>query len=143
MNLTVEGLSEQDVALIRDGAKLALMSPLRVAERFYEHVLAARPGLRTLFPSDLRSQQYKLVQTINVLLAAVDRLEELEPLLHRLGAAHRVYGAKAAHYPIINDALLAALVESGGAAFTPAHRRAFSHLLTYVAQTMLHGADGL
>jgi hemoglobin-like flavoprotein len=139
--LLLDGLSDDDIVLIRKGAAAALQQPMAVAEGFYRRVFAARPGLRALFPSDLRPQQHKLVQTIAVLLETLDRIDDLEELLRRLGAAHRWYGAKAAHYPIVNQALLDTLAETGGVDFTPAHRRAWTQLLTFVAQAMLRGAE--
>ena len=141
MSLVLDGLTDEDVAMVRDGALLALQSPMAVAESFYRRLFQARPGLRALFPPDIRPQQHKLVQTIGVLLEALDRIEDLERSLNRLGAAHRIYGAKAAHYPIVSQALLDTLAEHGGERFTRQHRRAWAQLLTFVAQAMLRGAE--
>lgn len=140
--LVTNGLKDDDVALIRAGAQLALGQPQLIAEGFYRRLFAARPGLRVLFPSNLRRQQLKLMQTLGVVLESLDDSEDLEELLRRLGAAHRMYGAKAAHYPIVTQALLDTVAEHGGGQFTAAHRRAWAALLLYIAQAMRRGADG-
>lgn len=141
MNLVLDVLKPEDVALIRDSAEIALQNPMAVTGEFYRRVFAARPGLRVLFPRDIAPQQRKLAQTIGALLEALDDIAGLEELLQRLGAAHRIYGAKAAHYPIVNQALMDALAAAGGIAFTAEHRAAWARLLTFVAQAMLRGAE--
>ena len=136
------GLKDEDVALIRESAGFALAQPQLIAEDFYRRLFAARAGLRALFPADLRRQQRKLMQTLGVLVESLDDIEDLEEQLRRLGAAHRMYGAKAAHYPIVTQALLDSLAEHGGRPFTSAHRQAWAELLRYVAQAMRRGAEG-
>lgn len=134
-------LEYRDIVAIRESAALALRNPLAWADRFYARVFAARPGLRVLFAPDLGPQQHKLLRTLAALLEALDHIEEIEARLQQLGAAHRVYGAKPAHYPIICQALVDTLAESSGSAFTSAHREAWNRLLGVVTSAMLRGAE--
>jgi hemoglobin-like flavoprotein len=133
-------LDREDIAAIRESAAWALMDPLDWAARFYRRVFLLRPGLRVLFAADLEAQQHKLLLTLRALLDALDHVEDLEPRLEQLGAAHRVYGAKPAHYPIICQAFVDTLAETSRAGFTQAHRQAWMRLLAYVTSTMLRGA---
>lgn len=134
-------LESAEIAAIRESAALALRDPLDWADRFYRRVFAGHPGLRVLFADDHTPRQHKLLLTLRVLLEALDHIDDLEPRLHRLGAAHRIYGAKPAHYPIICQALVDSLAESAGAAFTSAHREAWRLLLGFVTRAMLRGAE--
>lgn len=138
---TLECLSEQDRAAVRESAGRVLAEPMAVSEEFYRRVFAARPGLRALFPADMHSRHHKLLRTLGALLDALERSEDRDGLLRRLGAAHRMYGAKAAHYPIINQALLDTLAQRGGAGFGEQHRQAWARLLAAVSHAMLRGAE--
>lgn len=134
-------LESREIAAIRESAAFALRDPLDWADRFYRRVFSARPGLRVLFAEDLAPQQNKLLLTLRALLEALDHIDDLEPRLERLGAAHRNYGAKPAHYPIICHALIDTLAESSGKAFTMTHRDAWRLLLGFVCRAMLRGAE--
>ncbi len=138
--LLLEVLQDNDADLIRASAAAVLADPLAVTATFYARVFALRPGLRVLFPSDMQAQQAKLAHTLGAVLGALDDLDDLEDTLLRMGAAHRGYGAKPAHYALINQALIDTLAEFGGGAFGAEERQAWARLLTFIAQTMLRGA---
>lgn len=111
-----------------------------VSERVYSKLFAANPDLRPLFPSDLYSQQEKLV---SMLASAVDALENPEAFVETcqdLGRRHIDYGAKAEHYPVVGSLLL----EELGAALNPPiseeELELWQRLYSLVAFEMLKGA---
>ena len=59
-----------------------------------------------------------------------------------LGARHRAYGVRAAHYRLMGGALLAALADRSGDGWTPELAEAWSLAYNLIAETMMAGAFG-
>ncbi len=109
------------------------------ATRFYERLFERAPALRRLFPTDMTQQRMKLVQTLGIVAAGLDEPEKLVGTLHELGARHRGYGVKFAHYVEVGEALFGALADVNGPAFTTNARAAWQRLYAWVAEQMRRG----
>src|SRR3712207_9211339 len=72
-----------------------------------------RPPRSTLFPYTtlFRSahQRDRLFQALGDVVAYVDDLDRLVPILQALGRDHRKFGTVAEHYPAVGNSLLATL----------------------------------
>ena len=134
-------LDRTDHPLLKRSLAAIAGDPEAFASRFYAKVFEAKPGLRVLFPADMTQQRMKLIQTIGVVISGIDESEALVPALRKLGAAHRGYGAKTMHYQFVADAMIAALSETIGSAWSPDMERAWQRLLQWVSMHMIAGAD--
>ena len=79
-----------------------------------------------------------------LLATCVGRLQSfstLEPIIKELGERHVGYGAKSEHYIIVGEALLWALGEALGDAFTQETRFAWIKIYDVLAATMQSGAE--
>lgn len=126
--------------LLRNSFMRLLPLSEEVSEKVYTRLFADHPSLRKLFPSDLYSQQEKLV---SMLASAVDALDDpavFEETCRDLGKRHIDYGAKAEHYPVVGSLLL----EELGAALNPPisalELELWGRLYNLVAIEMLKGA---
>lgn len=131
--------SRSDNAMLRATLAPVLADPDGFARRFYGHLFERAPALRRLFPADMTLQRMKLVQTLGVVAAGLDEPERLTGLLEELGARHRGYGVKFAHYVEVGEALIAALAEVNGPGFTDNARSAWQRLYAWVAEQMRRG----
>lgn len=129
-----------DVEALKDSFTSALRDPEGFGRRFYERLFLLAPALRSLFPEDIGHQQQKLTQAIVVLLRGLARPEMLEPALRQLGARHVGYGAKAVHYMLVGEALVATVEELAEPSLDEQTRRAWIRFYGWVAATMLDGA---
>ncbi len=129
-----------DVEAIKASFASALRDPEGFGRRFYERLFLLSPGLRSLFPEDIGHQQQKLTQAIVVLLRGLARPDTLEPALRQLGARHLGYGAKAVHYMLVGEALVATVDELAEQSLDEPGRRAWIRFYGWVAATMLEGA---
>ena len=112
-----------------------------VATLFYVRLFALDPTLRPLFRStDFGEQKRKLMQTLTVAVRGLDRLDQLTPALEILGQRHVVYGVRDEHYDTVGEALLGALAQGLGAAFTAETRDAWAGTYDLVASVMKRGA---
>jgi methyl-accepting chemotaxis protein len=110
-------------------------------DRFYARLFEAAPTVRPLFAgTDLRRQKTMLLGTLILLRKSLRDLDAIVPKLRELGARHVGYGAVPAHYPVVGEALIAAMADIAGAAWRPAFEHAWAEAFAVVAQAMLDGA---
>ena len=76
---------------------------------FYSHLFLSHPETRALFPVSMAHQRDRLFQALGDVVAKVDDLEALVPILQELGRDHRKFGTVAEHYPAVGASLLATL----------------------------------
>ena len=76
---------------------------------FYSHLFLSHPETRALFPVSMAHQRDRLFAALGDVVARVDDLEALVPILQQLGRDHRKFGTVAAHYPAVGASLLATL----------------------------------
>src|SRR4051794_30360239 len=76
---------------------------------FYSHLFLAHPETRDMFPVSMAHQRDRLFAALGEVMARVDDLDALVPILQQLGRDHRKFGALAAHYPAVGASLLATL----------------------------------
>jgi hemoglobin-like flavoprotein len=124
------------LAAVRRTWELAKSDAAAVGLLFYEKLFEHDPSLRALFPADVAAQATKLMQTVAVAVASLDRLETLTPALENLGRRHVAYGVRDDHYDTVGHALLETLADAFGDAFTPEVRAAWAETYAAVAGVM-------
>ncbi|MDX1575071.1 MAG: globin family protein [Kiloniellales bacterium] len=89
------------------------------ASLFYGRLFAIDPSTRPLFAGvDLEKQRKKLLQALTLVVASLERIEELVPAIQDLGRRHVAYGVTDAHYDSVGDALMWTLEQGLGNAWT-------------------------
>jgi hemoglobin-like flavoprotein len=112
-----------------------------LVETFYARLFAAAPAVKPLFAgTDLRRQKKMLLATLVLLRQSLRDLGAVAPKLRELGRRHVQYGAKAEHYPVVGQVLIASMAATAGDAWRPEYERAWSDALGVVAGVMLEGA---
>lgn len=121
------------------------VEPIRevAAALFYGRLFELDPSLRHLFAGDMAAQGRRLMQTLTVVVGALDHLDEVAPELESLGRRHRTPRAEDAHYETVAQALLWTLDRSVGDAFTPAVRQAWADAYNLLATVMKRAAAGV
>jgi len=112
------------------------------ATLFYERLFEIDPDVRTLFRhADMTSQRGKLIAAISTVVAELDRLDALVPMIAALGRRHAGYGVTDAHYDTVGAALLWTLEKGLGDAWTPAAADAWTTAYTTIAGVMRSAAN--
>ena len=113
-------------------------------DSFYARLFDAAPDVRALFAhTDMEAQRSMLLGALVLLRRHLRDLDTILPTLRDLGARHVRYGARARHYPIVGAALLAAMAEVAGDAWSVEYERAWTSAFGVVAGAMLDGAADL
>src|SRR5262245_1935328 len=133
-------LPASHVMLVRTSFARVLPISETAADLFYDRLFEIAPQVRALFPEDLREQKRKLMAMLAMAVGALNDLEALIPSVKALGARHVTYGATAAHYELVGEALLWTLERGLGEAFTPDVRSAWTNVYRVLATTMQAGA---
>jgi NAD(P)H-flavin reductase len=107
---------------------------------FYSHLFLSHPETRQMFPVSMAHQRDRLFAALGDVVARVDDLDALVPILQQLGRDHRKFGTLAAHYPAVGASLLHTL-EHFDPEWTPELAKDWTEAYTLVAEVMIAAAD--
>jgi hemoglobin-like flavoprotein len=133
-------LNDHDIALVRDSFRLASAAPETLAASYFRRLFELDRSLRRLFHGDMRQLGQKLVSTLGVLVANLERFDEFAPTMRALGARHAGYHVRDEHYAIAGIALIGTLSVQLGDAFTPATRTAWTRVFGAITDEIIAGA---
>ena len=134
MHLDLEALEESFDLVAPRGDELM--------DEFYRRLFETAPAVEPLFGGvDLRRQKTMLLGTLVLLRKSLRDLDAIVPKLRELGARHVAYGAEPEHYPVVGEALVAAMASVAGPAWRPDYEQAWEAAFAVVAGAMLEGAE--
>jgi len=107
---------------------------------FYSHLFLSHPETRAMFPVSMAHQRDRLFSALGDVVARVDDLDALVPILQALGRDHRKFGTLAAHYPAVGASLLATL-EHFDDDWSPELAKSWSEAYDVVASVMIEAAE--
>jgi nitric oxide dioxygenase len=136
MTSDAQTMPATDVALIRASFAAAAADPAALAATFYRRLFEAEPGLRAMFPDDLRPQQGKLAAMLAAVVAGLHDWPALAPTVTALGRRHAALGVRAEHYPPVGGARRAALAERAQRPLDTATRAAWGRAFARLAAEM-------
>ncbi|MCA9957602.1 MAG: hypothetical protein KC413_14960 [Anaerolineales bacterium] len=133
-------ISQQDKTLVRE--TFAQIEPIadQAAALFYSRLFTIAPQYRAMFKHNMDEQGMKLMQTIGVAVAHLDKLGDIVPVVQKLGQRHAGYGVQPADYDTVGEALLWTLEQGLGDAFTPQAKQAWTAVYITLADTMKQAA---
>ena len=128
-----------------DTAKLIETSFLIIREKqdsfaplFYKKLFTLSPQLKPMFRHvDMKQQAKKLYGSLVLLVENIRDTAFLTSVLTDLGQKHVGYGVIASHYPVVGQALIAALKETAGAEWNNQVEQAWLDTYQVVVQLML------
>src|SRR5262245_16729644 len=132
--------TEKDLSLVIKTFDQVVPIAGLAADLFYDRLFEIAPGLRRMFPRDMRDQKRKLFVMLATAVQGLYDLERLVPQVKTLGARHAAYGVRPEHYGIVGQALIWTLARGLGDAFTPPVERAWTRVYALIATTMQEGA---
>lgn len=129
------------VHLVR--SSFARIRPIRdqAAALFYRRLFELDPDLRPLFRGNLAARGAKLMAALGAAVGALDRLENILPLVRQLGRRHAAYGVQPHHYATVGEALVWTLAQALGHEFTRETRRAWTDAYARLAWAMIAAAE--
>ena len=135
-------MTPENQAFVRDSFAKVAPAASQTAAQFYDRLFALDPSLRPLFKGDMTEQGRKLMAIIGTAVANLDKLETIVPVVQALGRRHATYGVQPEHYDTVASALLRALGQGLGDAFTQPVKAAWTEAYTILATVMKDAAVG-
>ncbi|WP_375461154.1 globin family protein [uncultured Enterovirga sp.] len=136
-------MSPDDIARVQ--ASFEAVKPISdtAAGLFYGRLFETAPETRSMFPDDMSEQRRKLMATLAVVVAGLDRLPSILPSASALAKKHVGWGVQAEHYPIVGTALLWTLEQGlGPQAWTPELKASWEQAYRTVSGYMIGEAYG-
>lgn len=134
-------MNPEIVMLVRQSWARMLPDAPQVAALFCCNLMILDPPLKDSFGSDMEAQAQKLVQIIDAVVARIDALDMLVPMLQNLGERQTAHGIGDEHYLAGGVALLMTLAQGLGDEFTLPVREAWTNVYSLVV-TLLIDAGG-
>jgi hemoglobin-like flavoprotein len=130
-------MNSDQVTLIRDSWATIGANADVLSTRFYAHLFEIDDDAARLFAGvDMKAQRTKLVHALTLVVASVDDVDRLLPALAALGKRHAGYGIEQRHFDSVGDALLWALSDVLGDAFTLELRDVWARAYVLIASVM-------
>jgi NAD(P)H-flavin reductase len=107
---------------------------------FYSHLFLSHPETRKMFPVSMAHQRDRFFHALGDVVAHVDDLDRVVPVLQALGRDHRKFGVVPEHYPAAGASLLATLRHFDDA-WGPELERDWSAAYGLVADVMTKAAE--
>jgi hemoglobin-like flavoprotein len=134
-------MTPEQVQLVRSSfAKVATIKE-EAAALFYRRLFELDPGLRPMFKGDMTAQGANLMAALQGVVASLDRLEQVLPVIRELGRRHAGYGVQPEHYATVGEALLWTLERGLGEDFARATQRAWTDAYGRLAWTMIAAGE--
>jgi len=112
------------------------------AALFYDRLFEIDPSTRPLFNGiDMTTQRGKLLQALAMVVAGLDRLDSMVPVLEELGRRHVGYGVRRHHYRSVGAALLWTLEHGLVDAWTSEAEDAWAQAYALVSGVMATAGD--
>jgi hemoglobin-like flavoprotein len=107
-------MNPEQIVLVQESFEHLLPVADATADMFYRRLFALTPEVQALFPEDLTAQRRKFIASLQAVVDALWRPEDLEEPLRMLGARHVGYGVQPEHYAPVGIALIDAIEEQLG-----------------------------
>ena len=131
-------MTKQQIKLVKTSwSHFRNINPDVVADAFYSKLFLDHPHLQKMFPKDMKEQYKKVVYIFNIVVARLDRFDELTADVVAVGGRHKGYGVKVEHYKMVGDALLWTLENGLGSDWNEEVGEAWSTCYTILSDTMI------
>jgi hemoglobin-like flavoprotein len=111
-----------------------------LADRFFTRLFTIQPVLRALLPRDHWQRSHDLAALLGLVVKNADRPENIQGVLMDFGAKAQRAGIMPQHYGLARQALLDAMSDALGSAWTDDVAADWTDLLNTVASLVVMGA---
>lgn len=134
-------MTPKQILLVKNSFQLAAAERDRLTPLFFAELFARESSLRPLFGGDLAGHGAQLFAGLAEIVASLDRLYPIVPVLEWLAVRNRRRGIGERHYGAVGAALLATLAAGLGDGFTREVREAWTAAQRVIAEMMSQAVD--
>ena len=135
-------MTEAEIRIVKQSWKtLRAIDPAIVGDLFYSKLFMATPSLRNMFPKKMDDQYNKLMDMLSVIIARLDRIDELSADIAAMARRHVHYGVRPAHYKLVGNALIWTLKQGLGQDWTPEVEKAWTKCYSLLSGVMIKAGE--
>lgn len=112
-----------------------------MTRRFYDQLFTVMPEVRPLFQVNMDVQRRHFAAALALIARNLRMLDVVTEPLRQLGADHARIGVRPEQYPPVRDAMLTAMSDTLGSAWTHDLAADWRTLLDLICEAMLDGAS--
>jgi hemoglobin-like flavoprotein len=133
----MSNMTPDQIRLVRSSWSMIAERANVFTARFYDHLFMIDDSAARLFTGvEMTVQQWKLAQTLGVVVQVLDNLDSFLPAVAALGERHSRYDVRPGHFETVGQALLEAFADTLGDRFTPQIRAAWTAAYDLIASVM-------
>lgn len=133
-------MTPHQIDLIQDSfSKVGRISDATAAV-FYNRLFEIAPHVRPYFKGDMTEQGSKLMATLGAVVTGLKDIDRIVPIAQALAVRHVDYGVQAEDYPPVGEALVFALEDALGAAFTSELKESWITAYNILSSAMVDAA---
>jgi hemoglobin-like flavoprotein len=133
-------MKEDEIRLIQESFGVLRPRADELGQLFYGRLFEKHPGLRPMFAADIEPQARKLVSVLAIVVASLDRLPTILPVVEDLGRRHDAYGVEPQHYDQVGETLIWTLDRMLGQTFSSDVRQAWIAAYATLSEVMIAAA---
>ena len=131
-------LTKKEIGLIKKSwGVIRNIDQAVVGNVFYSKLFFENPELRKMFPENMEAQYRKLIEMLNVIVARLEKLDELKSEITSMAERHVSYGVKPQHYNLVGVALIWTLQKALGNEWDDETKAAWINCYTILSGTMI------
>jgi hemoglobin-like flavoprotein len=134
-------MTDSNILAVKNSWSYIMFQSEEFSGLFYQKLFELNPSLRHLFKGNIEEQGSKLMRMLTMIIARLQRLQDIETEVKALGHRHVGYGTRPEHYQTVGQALLWSLENALGDRWSEETRKAWTEAYTIMANTMLQGAQ--
>jgi nitric oxide dioxygenase len=134
-------ISDAQISLVQSSFVHVLPIAETAGQLLYGRIFTLAPETRSLFDDDIAPQARRLMAAVRAAVEGLGNLEQVAPVLVKLGARHGRYGVRPEHFDVGGEALLWTLEQGLGDLFTAEVRDAWEAAWGVVAGAMISGME--
>jgi hemoglobin-like flavoprotein len=135
-------MNAQQIVLVQKTFERIEPIAQETGDLFYNRLFEIDPGVKPLFKGDIKKQALMLMTVIGLAVRGLDRPESIADSVKALGQRHHGYGVRVPDYNTFGAALIWALQQSMGDAFTLEVRDAWVEAYSVLSQAMKAATNG-
>ncbi len=133
-------MTPQQISLVQNSWSAVIPIQDTAAGLFYQRLFVLDPAVRPMFKGDMKEQGRKLMKMLGFIVNSLTTLDQLVPVAQEMARKHVDYGVQPGHYDTVGAALLWALGQGLGTAFTDEVKAAWANAYGTLAQVMKDAA---
>ena len=137
----MEMTGQQIMVVKRSWGIFRNIDPILVGEVFYGRIFLKAPGIKKMFPVSMEAQYGKIIDMLSLMVARLERMDELTNEISALAQRHVQYGVKRGHYEIVGEALLWTLEQGLGRDWTDEVKEAWTSCFAVFSDKMITASN--